>query len=184
MKVNNGGGRTATKENHTNAYLRLQSLSAFKTVSIRKDFKMTRIIIGIRYIIFRTHAPFSWKIQTYSIYMSVCLSINWPRTPPPGKFLNYILDSNPNPTPGKKKSGCLNEWSTFSTTTSGVLSPCTRGRVRISKVHSSDLLLNVRIHPHPLHCNNLSYKTAVSYQICSYLVSIRSSCMYTYFLLY
>lgn len=112
MKVNNRGGRTATKENHTNAYLRLQSLSAFKTVSIRKDFKMTRIIIGIRYIIFRTHAPFSWKIQTYSIYMSVCLSINWPRTPlpPPGKFLNYILDSNPNPTPGKKNlDACMSE---------------------------------------------------------------------------
>lgn len=185
MKVNNGGGRTATKENHTNAYLRLQSLSAFKTVSIRKDFKMTRIIIGIRYIIFRTHAPFSWKIQTYSIYMSVCLSINWPRTPlPPRKIFKLYLGLEPQPHSRKKKSGCLHEWSTFSTTTSGVLSPCTRGRVRISKVHSSDLLLNVRIHPHPLHCNNLSYKTAVSYQICSYLVSIRSSCMYTYFLLY
>lgn len=144
---------------------------------------MTRIIIGIRYIIFRTHAPFSWKIQTYSIYMSVCLSINWPRTPlPPGKFLNYILDSNPNPTPGKKI--WMLAWVKYLLHNDVRGPESTRGRVRISKVHSSDLLLNVRIHPHPLHCNNLSYKTAVSYQICSYLVSIRSSCMYTYFLLY
>lgn len=112
MKVNNGDGRTATKENHTNAYLRLQSLSAFKTVSIRKDFKMTRIIIGIRYIIFRTYAPFSWKIQTYSIYMSVCLSINWPRTPlpPPRKIFKLYLGLEPQPHPRKKNlDACMSE---------------------------------------------------------------------------
>lgn len=111
MKVNNGGGRTATKENHTNAYLRLQSLSAFKTVSIRKDFKMTRIIIGIRY----NHIPDSRPLllensNLFNLHVSMFINklASDPPPPPPGKFLNYILDSNPNPTPGKK-SGCLHE---------------------------------------------------------------------------
>lgn len=140
---------------------------------------MTRIIIGIRY----NHIPDSRPLllensNLFNLHVSMFIDKLASDPAPPRKTFKLYLGLEPQPHPRKKI--WMLAWVKYLLHNDVRGPESTRGRVRISKVHSSDLLLNVRIHPHPLHCNNLSYKTAVSYQICSYLVSIRSSCMSVY----